>query len=610
MRPRKPSSLPRHAPLARFVYALVSSVFLLTLFIPRALAQLVAERPSAARGVVGRGDAAGAPDARASSDAAPVQADASGRGSLLPGLDASAPLASSSSGASSTPSVGSAAPAASSASAPVAAASAVATTVAAASSGGPATSSSAAQDVPPDGAPVRLRDRKIFVLRAPRGGVGAVDRARKASAALDAAFEKGLAGEVKIDDSEAGLAAIVVDGTRVVELTAEDAKAAGDPSLTIHASLTAETVRAAFAYERTRRDIATTVFHWSLVVFTGLLGFLVQRRIRRFLRAGRIWLRRHPERVPAFRVARVDLVRPTALLGLLQLTAAFLDRLVQGAVLYVWLVFALSLFDRTRGASSAITGFVVEPIKAFAARMAAALPGFVALAVAFVLLGIAVRFVGQVDRAVERGEAELPGLSRDHTKPVLALLRLSMVLFALLVGAPLVTGSDDAVVSRLGLGLVGALALSASPLLASAAVGLVTLFSGRFRVGEFVSYEGRQGRIVAVTVLELRMRDGEGAEMRIPHLLSLTRDVRVMGPYRLASFEIVVEPSNDLEQVRRICATAATGRHGEPRVRLLGLHAKGARFEIVARRADGEDDAATAVAKALRDAGIALGVDA
>lgn len=609
MRPRNPSSSPRTAPLARVVYALFTFAFVATLlFVPRASAQPVADVPSAAR-VVGRGDASAAPDARASSDAAHVQADASAKGALGPGLDASAPLASSS-GAPSTPSVGSAAPAASSASPPVGAASAVATAVAPASSSGPATSSSAAQDVPPDGAPVRLRDRKIFVLRAPRGGVGAVDRARKASAALDAAFEKGLAGDVKIDDSEPGLAAIVVDGTRVVELTAEDAKAAGDPSLTIHASLTAETVRGAFAYERTRRDVATTVFHWSLVVFTGLLGFLVQRRIRRFLRAGRIWLRRHPERVPAFRVARVDLVRPTALLGLLQLTAAFLDRLVQGAVLYVWLVFALSLFDRTRGASSAITGFVVEPVKAFAARIAAALPGFVALAVAFVLLGIAVRFVGQVDRAVERGEAELPGLSRDHTKPVLVLLRLAMVLFALLVGAPLVTGSDDAVVSRIGLGLVGALALSASPLLASAAVGLVTLFSGRFRVGEFVSYEGRQGRIVAVNVLELRMRDGEGAEMRIPHLLSLTRDVRVMGPYRLASFEIVVEPSNDLEQVRRICATAATGRHGEPRVRLLGLHAKGARFEIVARRADGEDDAATAVAKALREAGVALGVDA
>lgn len=605
MRPRKPSSPPRLACLARLASALLSLVLATTLFSARASADPTVD---AATRSVGRPDAATSADARAPSDPAHTLSDASAKSLGGPELDATAPTSAASVAPSVAPAGHVVAPSAPSASSvPVVAVSPSASASAFASTSG--VGSAAVQEAPPDGAPVRLRDRKIFVLRASRGGVGAVERARKASTALDAAFEKGLAGEVKIDDSEAGLAAIVVDGTRVVELTAEDAKAAGDPSLTIHASLTAETVRAAFAYERTRRDVATTVFHWSLVVFTGLLGFLVQRRIRRFLRAGRIWLRRHPERVPAFRVARVDLVRPTALLGLLQLTAAFLDRLVQGAVLYVWLVFALSLFDRTRGASSAITGFVVEPVKAFAARIAAALPGFVALAVAFVLLGVAVRFVGQVDRAVERGEAELPGLSRDHTKPVLVLLRLAMVLFALLVGAPLVTGSDDAVVSRIGLGLVGALALSASPLLASAAVGLVTLFSGRFRVGEFVSYEGRQGRIVAVNVLELRMRDGEGAEMRIPHLLSLTRDVRVMGPYRLASFEIVVDPSNDLEQVRRICATAATGRHGEPRVRLLGLHAKGARFEIVARRADGEDDAATAVAKALRDAGIALGAD-
>ena len=468
-------------------------------------------------------------------------------------------------------------------------------------------SASSAPAMAKDGAAVRLRDRKLFLLRVGRGGLSPEERARKSSAALDAAFEKGLGGEVTVDESDPSVATIVVDGTPVLQLGPDDARAASDATLAMHASATAEIVRGAVKAERTRRDVATTVFHWSLAVFTGLLGFLVQRRLRRLLRAGRIWLRRHPEKIPAFRVARIDLVRPTALLGLLQLTAAFLDRIVQGTVLYVWLVFSLSLFERTQGASTTITGFVLQPLGALAGRVASSLPSLVALFFSFIMLAIVVRFVGQVEKTVERGEAELPGLSRDLTKPVLVLVRLSIVLFALLVGGPLVTGSDDAVLSRIGVALVLSLALASAPVLASGAVGLLALFSGRYRVGDYVSFDGRQGRVLAVTLLELRMRDGEGAELRIPHLLALVRDVRVLGSYRLASFEIVVDPSADLEKVRTIIVAAARSRHGDPRVRLLGIHAKGARFEVVARRADGEDDSATAIARALREAEIALG---
>ncbi len=458
-----------------------------------------------------------------------------------------------------------------------------------------------------DGAFVRLRDRKLFQLRAGHGGVTPAERARKATASLDAAFEKNLGGEVKIDESEPGVATIVLDGTPIVQLTYADAVAAGDATLGVHAVATAEIVRGAVKAERTRHDVATTVFHWSLAVLTGLLGFLVQRRLRRLLRAARIWLRRHPEKIPAFRVARIDLVRPTALLGLLQLTAAFLDRVIQGTVLYVWLVFSLSLFERTQGASATISGFVVKPLGALAGRIATSLPSLVGLFATFVLTFVVVRFVSQVEKAVERGEAELPGLSKDLTKPVLVIVRLSIVLFALLVGAPVVSGNDDAVLSKVGLALVGALALASAPIFASAGLGLVALFSGRYKVGEYVSFDGRQGRLLSISLLELRMRDGEGAELRIPHLLALTRDVRILGAYRLASFEIVVDAKANLEEARAIIVRAARSRHGDARVRLLGVHAKGARFEVVARRGDGEDDSATAVAMALRDAEIALG---
>ena len=100
-----------------------------------------------------------------------------------------------------------------------------------------------------DGAFVRLRDRKLFQLRVGNGGVTPAERARKATASLDAAFEKNLGGEVKIDESEPGVATIVLDGTPIVQLTYADAVAAGDATLGVHAVATAEIVRGAVKAE-------------------------------------------------------------------------------------------------------------------------------------------------------------------------------------------------------------------------------------------------------------------------------------------------------------------------------------------------------------------------
>jgi hypothetical protein len=113
--------------------------------------------------------------------------------------------------------------------------------------------------------------------------------------------------------------------------------------------------------------------------------------------------------------------------------------------------------------------------------------------------------------------------------------------------------------------------------------------------------------VANVTLFEVRVLDGEGSELRIPHLLTLVRPLRVSGAYPLATFEIVVDPKAPQEQVRKVMATSGASKHGEPRVRLLFIDADGAHYEIVAKRALDEEDPATAVLRALSDAGIGLG---
>ncbi len=478
---------------------------------------------------------------------------------------------------------------------------------AASASAAPSASAATAPREIVEGSPVRLHDKRVFSIRVARGGVAAEERARRASAALERAFDESETDDVRVDESTPGLAVVLVGNRPIVELTQDDADAAGDATLTAHASTIGENIRSALKSERTRRDVSKRVFSWSLVVLTALLAFLALRRTGDIAERGRKWINDNPKRLPNLRIGRVEVMRPAAFQGLIRIGISLAQRALQLTLLYVWLVFVLSLFESTRGVGSKVTGFVLTPLGALAGRIAIALPLFVVGIVAVIAVVLVLRFVRLFFHSVEVGETQLVWVPPDLAGPTGAVVRLGIVIAALVLGAPLVTGTDQGAAARAGLVVLGALGLALVPILSSLVVGFTTVFWRRLNVGDFVSFEGRQGRVASLTLHEVRVHDGEGSELRIPHLLTLVKPLRVLGPYPLATFEVVVDPKAEQGKVRELLLQAGASKHGEPRVRLLSIDANGALYEVVAKRALDEEHPATAITRALAEAGISLG---
>jgi len=458
-----------------------------------------------------------------------------------------------------------------------------------------------------EGSPVRLHDRRVFVIRGARAGLPEAERAKRASAALERAFEENESDEVHVDESHPGLAIVLVGNRPIVELTQEDADAAGDVSLDANAAAAAENIRSALKTERTRRDISKRVFAWSLIILSGLAAFLGLRKARDFSVSARTWITSHPQRLPALRVGSVELLRPAAFQGLVRFGISLLERAVQLGILYIWLVFVLSQFERTRELGGKITTAILTPLGQLAGRFALSLPLLAVTVVATTVVVLVVRFIRLFFRSVEVGETPLAWVPPDLAAATSAVLRIAVVLGAIVVVAPMVTASEQSAVGRVGWVLLGAIGVGLVPLAASMSVGFSTVFWRRLGIGDFVSFDGRQGRVTSVTLHEVRVLDGEGAELRIPHLLTLIRPLRVLGAFPLATFEVVVDARVPQEKVRKLMAEAGASKHGEPRVRLLAIDAEGARYEIVAKRALDEEDPATAITRALFDAGIPLG---
>jgi hypothetical protein len=376
------------------------------------------------------------------------------------------------------------------------------------------------------GVPVRFADEPIFAIRIPRGGQTAEERAAAATRLLTRAATGAKGSDVKVQ-RKGDVAVVVVGQTPVVQLVAEDATAAGDASLDVHAQSVASAIRDALESERKRAAIAKSVFSISLLVFLGLVAFYLLQKAGEFAGRARVWVEEHGERALAVRVRRIEVVSPgtvksTALVGL---TVG--KWITWVAVVYLWLVYALSQFEATRGYTQRLTGLVLSPLSDLVARIAVGLPMLVVLVIAGFAVFVLVRFVGLFFSSVGRRESVVTWIPHDLVLPVSSLVRFGIIVAALLFIVPLITGSSDGVLARSGWVVVVALGLAATPVLSNGLIGSIVLFGRKLRAGQYIEIGDYRGRITVIGLLELCLEDEDSVETRVPHLYTLFRPTRI-----------------------------------------------------------------------------------
>jgi hypothetical protein len=456
---------------------------------------------------------------------------------------------------------------------------------------------------------VRVHERVAFTLHVGRAGESAQDRARAASVALDSELEDPDAPDARVEEQPTS-AVVFVGKTPIVTLDAADAEAVGgEATLHVFAAGIAAKIDDALRAERKRSAIAEHVFSVSLLVFSALLGFLVFRRVGGISRQARLWVKAHPDRIPALKLGRIEVVRPTSVRGAVAIALALAHRVTEFAIVYFWLIFALSQFEATRAYTDRLAGFVLAPLSALVGRLGSALPLVVVAAIAAVAVGVAVRFVDVFFAGVGRGETIVAWLPRELAGPTSVLVRSGIVLSSIVLAAPLITGTDDGALSRAGVVALAALGFACTPVLACAAAGVLTVFGRRLSTGEYIEAGGRAGVVREINLLEIVLEDAFGCRVRVPQLLGLWHPTRVLGRSPPTSIEVVLDPRARPVMVEGALSGALGPRCDRFRVDLIAVDADGARWRISGIPLPDERATAVvdAVMKAISDAGIAFG---
>jgi small-conductance mechanosensitive channel len=470
-----------------------------------------------------------------------------------------------------------------------------------------AASGSAAAARAPAPGEIRVHEKTVFVLRAARAGKSAQERAKDANSALEGLLaQSDDIGAARFEETQ-NTAVVFVGKTPIVTLGEEDVEASGEASLNVLAAQVTAHLGQGVSTERKRSAIATTVFSFSLLIFSALLAFLFLNRLSDGAAKLKARIGDNPEKVTGLRLGNVEFISAGAARGALSVGLALGHRFIQIAIAYGWLIFALSLFEATRGYTERLTGMVVKPLYGLAARIGGALPLVVVAALAVLAVSVLVRFVGLFFDSISRGDTRVQWLSRDLARPTSVLARFGLVVVALVLASPLITGESDGVISRIGLiGLI-AVALAATPLLASAVVGVTVVFGRRMKRGDDVEVGGQRGKVLDVSLLDVRIEDDALAEVRVPHLLGLVHPTRVLRHARLATVDVVVDAGAAQDEVERALFAAARAHSSRGRVELVYLDGAGAHWRVTSASMRHDVSLAKVVQDALAKLGVGLG---
>jgi len=409
---------------------------------------------------------------------------------------------------------------------------------------------------------VELNGSTLFSLRLPDGKLQPKERARRVEQILREVADRADPDTVRLVP-QLDRAIVFVGPRPLLELTRADAEAEGEGSLDLYAASVADRVREALRNEQERSATLRTVLNVILIVFLGVLLAYGLRRIGALRQRLRLYITSHRERIGALHVGSVELLGPQTVHAVLAGFAVGLFWLIQLGLAYGWLLFALSRFDATRGLNKRLAELVLVPLSALLERILGFLPVLFLSALGVLAVLVLLRFTRLYFEGIAEGRQELAWLPRRLARPTSLVLRTAIVLLSLIFLTPIVTGNTESVLSDVGLLATAALVLAAAPVLINAVAGVSALYTGGFLLGRSIELGSVRGTIERITWLALVLRDPEGREIHVPHLLCLLRPVS-LDAERLPRLEVTLRVSADapqrevLELIQEVCA-----RHAE-----------------------------------------------
>jgi small-conductance mechanosensitive channel len=386
----------------------------------------------------------------------------------------------------------------------------------------PPVAAPAARPEPPAPAPVVFEGKILFHIRETVLSVPPAERAKLTSERLALLLKDRTVqpGSIKVIADD--MAALVVgEGIVLLRVFDRDASAEGTTRQAL-ADRYAAAIRGAIeahneAYSPRRLlfgAIYAAVATAILLVILTLYHILFPRVYARI----RDW---SGTRIRSLQVGTYEVLNAVRIVGLLVATVRWFRILTTAALVYIWLLYVLSLFPWTHGIAAAIIGYILDPLRSFGAALLASLPDLFVLGVIVVITRYVIKLVRFLFDEVEKGRVVLPGFYSDWAVPTFKIVRFFIIAFALTVAFPYIPGSKSESFKGVSIFLGVLFSLGSTSAISNVMGGLSITYMRAFRVGDRVRIGETEGDVIDKSLLVTHIRTVKNEDVTVPNSMIL-----------------------------------------------------------------------------------------
>jgi small-conductance mechanosensitive channel len=189
------------------------------------------------------------------------------------------------------------------------------------------------------------------------------------------------------------------------------------------------------------------------------------------------------------------------------------------------MLYVLSLFPWTRGIAEAILGYILDPLRGFAAAVVAFLPDLFFLIVIAFITRYVIKLARFFFHEVERGRVVLSGFYADWADPTFKIVRFFILAFALTVAFPYIPGSKSEAFKGVSIFLGVLFSHGSYTTISNLMAGLSINYIRAFKVGDRVRIGDTVGDVIDQSLLVTHLRTIKNEDVTVPNAMVLSAHI-------------------------------------------------------------------------------------
>jgi small-conductance mechanosensitive channel len=375
-------------------------------------------------------------------------------------------------------------------------------------------------------APIEFMNRQIAVLRSNLAGATPEDRAQRAEQRLDELPLRIRSKDIEVRDisveDEQGLA-FTYEGKVVFFLGKGDLDKESGETLASASKAALQALDEALVAREEER-------HWPTIRKGILFTLLGLAMLAVFLWL--VWRAYHVVFSYLCRVERTFPYQPRLygvnlvphIAGLVYLLLRIVTWLLTIGSIYAWLTISLGLFPYTQPWGRQLGGYVFRFVGNLGIAAVNSLPGVFSCIVIFLITRWVVRLGKAFFLQVARGNIRLSWMDPDIAHATQRIFSFVAWVFAAVVAYPYIPGSSTEAFKGISVFFGLVVSLGSTGIINQVMSGLFVVYSKALKTGDWVVVNGKQGEVLEVGLLAVKIRTIEQQEVTIPNSVIVNTD--------------------------------------------------------------------------------------